>query len=94
MFHISLSFLQSSTFQAVLATDGEKSFALLIYGELNRGQSASDNTAENLLAFLSAGDDDHCTCIPQSTNSLSLMEGSNVVVPGTYLFRVNSLNGE
>ncbi len=93
MFHINcfyLSSLQSSTFQAVMATDGEKSIVLLIYGTVNMGQSTNENATENLLAFFSGTDDVHFADSPQPTSSSDLMTSSNVGVPGIYLFQVDS----
>ncbi len=70
-----------------MATDGEKSFVLLIYGTVNMGQSAGET---NFLAFFSAGGGGNFTPIPQSNTSSDLMKSSNVDVPGIYLFQVDS----
>ncbi len=81
-----LSPMQSSTFQAVLATNGDMSFVLFVYGVINRGQ---DDQAS---AFFSAGDGINNTTIPNSNDPSTLMERSNVNIPGVYLFRVDSFS--
>ena len=71
--------VQTSTFQAILATNGETFFVVFIYGMVNTGRS------REALAFFSNPN----FTIPHSSGA-ALMEGSNVGVPGIYIFKVES----
>ena len=75
-----LLFLQANTFQAVIATDGQKTFALFIYGDIEWG----DN--DTTIGF-NAGDG--VRSIVVTTQPLDVETGSNVGVTGLYINRID-----
>ena len=71
--------LQANTFQAVIATDGQRTFVLFIYGDIEWGNSAT-------IGF-NAGDG--IRSIVVTTQPLDVATGSNVGVTGLYINRVD-----
>ena len=80
-----------NTFQIVLATDGDRSFAFILYHDL---QWAGPNysTAPYAQAGFNAGDGIAFEMLPYSRtgNIVRLVNESNVNVPGLFVFRVDT----
>ena len=83
MYHF---FLQQNTFQAVLVTDGQRSFIIYLYAFIEWGNFITN------LGF-SAGDGLRHVMFPEAFTSAvqSIEETSNVGVRGVYAFRVDGL---
>ena len=76
--------MQVNTFQAVLATDGNKTFVMFLYQDIQW----SSNTSIGL----NAGDGLNFVTVPESLTLdgvLNLPNTSNVGVPGVYIYRVD-----
>ena len=71
--------LQANTFQAVIATDGQRTFVLFIYGDIEWGNDAT--------VGFNAGDG--MRSIVVTTQPLDVATGSNVGVTGLYINRVD-----
>ena len=71
--------LQANTFQAVIATDGQRTYALFIYGDIEWGNRAT-------IGF-NAGDGNRFIVV--TTQPLDVETGSNVGVTGLYINRVD-----
>ncbi len=77
-------YLQGSNFQAVLATDGQTTIVLIIYGTL---------TSSEVGVWFSRGDSGDVIVPPSVNNTVeprALMEGSNVGISGIYVFQIAS----
>ena len=76
--------MQENTFQVVIAADGQKTFVIFIYSDIQWGASAN-------IGF-NAGDGTRSFMVPGAlTNqTLTIEDGSNVDVTGLYIYRVNS----
>lgn len=74
-----------NTFQAVLASDGQQTFALFLYGEIQWRGGAGTTVGFN------AGDGIRFYALqqPNSFPPIMLDSDSNVNEPGTYIFRVD-----
>ena len=75
---------QENTLQVVLATDGEQTYALFLYLDIEWGSSSTT------IGF-NAGDQGRFFTLPESlTNGvLDLESTSNVGTPGMYVFRID-----
>ena len=74
-----------NTFQAVLATDGNQTFVMFLYEDIQWG------SAQTTIGF-NAGDRSQSITLPESLTTesiLNLENTSNVGVPGVYIFRVD-----
>ena len=71
--------LQANTFQAVIATDGQRTFAIFIYADMEWGNSAT--------VGFNAGDG--IRSIVVTTQPLDVETGSNVGVTGLYINRID-----
>ena len=71
--------LQANTFQAVIATDGQRTYALFIYADIEWGNSAT--------VGFNAGDGNRSIVV--TTQPLDVETGSNVGVTGLYINRVD-----
>ena len=91
-------FLQTNTFQAVLATDGLRSFVLYLYadgeiqwtsGDSSHGIHGIGGTSPQV--GFNAGDGIRHTAIPTSYISaiINVTQTSNVDIPGMWVFRVD-----
>ncbi len=91
-------FLQTNTFQCVLATDGLKSFAFFLYadgeiqwttGDASSGSGGFGGTPAH--AGFDAGDGVRFALIPESDSPeiINIDTTSNVGVPGVWAFRVD-----
>ena len=83
-------FIQVNTFQAVIATDGIKTFVLFLYGDI---QAARYDYGRNVMGF-SAGDGIRSFALPESRSHYRywprrIERTSNVGRPGTFIFRVD-----
>jgi hypothetical protein len=80
---------QVNTFQAVLATDGNRTYVMFIYDEIQWGSGSAG------IGF-NAGDKNHSFTLPRSPCGRNLSEDSNIRRPGTFIFRVdqNFMNRE
>ena len=78
-------YIQANTFQAVLATDGEKSFVFFIYMDIQWGTGG--------IGF-NAGDGVRSFSLNESVTDAARMieDGSNVGIVGEYAFRVDLQN--
>ena len=78
-------YIQANTFQAVLATDGEKSFVFFIYMDIQWGTGG--------IGF-NAGDGVRSFSLNESVTDAArmIMDGSNVGVVGEYAFHVDLQN--
>jgi hypothetical protein len=77
--------LQENTLQAVLATDGNTTYVLFIYDDIQWGNN------KNVIGF-NAGDLMRSYTLPESQTArtiLNLENSSNVGIPGVYVFRVD-----
>ena len=74
---------QTNTFQAVLATDGERSFAFFIYIDMQWGMGG---------VGFDAGDDMRSFTLPGSRTSAAsatIESGSNIGINGVYAYRID-----
>ena len=71
--------LQANTFQAVIATDGQRTYALFIYGDIEWGNRAT--------VGFNAGDGNRSIVV--TTRPLDVETGSNVGVTGLYINRID-----
>ena len=71
--------LQANTFQAVIATDGQRTYAFFIYGDIEWGDGAT--------VGFNAGDG--VRFIVVTTQPLDVETGSNVGITGLYINRVD-----
>ena len=74
--------MQRNTFQVVLASDWQLSFAIFIYDEITFGPRA--------MAAFDAGDGNRFYSIPGPIRNIE--STSNVNRPGVYVFRIDSDN--
>ena len=82
---LSKLFPQVNTFQAVLATDGNITFVMFLYNDI-QWSSGYTTTGFN------AGDGVHYYTVPESLTAddiLNLDSTSNVGIPGMYTYRVD-----
>ena len=78
-----------NTFQAVLATDGVRTFVMFLYEDIQWG------SAQTTIGF-NAGDRFQSITLPESLTTegvLNLENSSNVEIPGVYIFRVDQSTG-
>lgn len=86
-----------NTFQAVIASDGSRTYVLFIYEDI---QWPSFGSLSTVTIGFNAGDGTRSYTLPESFSSndiLNLESTSNVGRPGTYIFRVDqdsALNGQ
>ena len=74
--------MQENTFQVVIATDGQRTFVLFIYGVIEWGSAnIGFNAGDGVRSFMLPG-----ALTPQSRD---IEEGSNVGRTGTYIYRVD-----
>ncbi len=76
-------YFQGSTFQAVLATDGQTTIVLIIYGTMTSGE---------VNVWFSRGDGSDAI-VPLSANAVepcARVEASNVGISGIYVFQIAS----
>ncbi|NXH16780.1 TECTA protein, partial [Bucco capensis] len=87
-----------NTFQVVLATDGLTSYVMLNYGDLqwttgisNQGDPHTGLGGLPAQAGFNSGDDIHYYNLPgsRSPDVLNISQGSNVGLPGRWIFRVD-----
>ena len=74
-----------NTFQAVIATDGRRTYIGFIYGDIQWGSS-------DVTIGFNSGDQSHSYTLPESFSDqaiLNLENTSNVGKPGIYIFRVD-----
>ena len=74
-----------NTFQAVLATDGNQTFVMFLYEDIQWG------SAQTTIGF-NAGDRFQSITLPESQTIegvLNLESTTNVGIPGVYIFRVD-----
>ena len=74
-----------NTLQAILATDGNQTFVMFLYEDIQWG------SAETTIGF-NAGDRFQSITLPESLTTegvLNLDITSNVGIPGVYVFRVD-----
>ena len=76
--------LQANTFQVVIAADGQNTFVLFIYADIQWGDGANIgfNAGDGTRSFMIPG-----ALTPQSIN---IEDGSNVEIAGVYIYRVDS----
>ena len=78
-----------NTFQVVLATDGNKTFVMFLYEDIQWGDAGTT-------VGFNAGDQLQFITIPESFTTegiLNLESTSNVGIPGVYIFRVDETFG-
>ena len=74
--------LQDNTLQVVIATDGQVSFVLYLYSNIEWGvANIGFNAGDNRRSFMAPG-----SLTSQTRNFES---GSNVNIPGSYIYRVD-----
>ena len=74
--------MQENTFQVVIATNGQQTFVLFIYGDIEWGfANIGFNAGDNLRSFMVPG--------ALSLQSRDIEEGSNVGRTGVYIYRVD-----
>ena len=81
------SHLQVNTFQAVIATDGSRTYVGFIYGDIQWGSST-------VTIGFNAGDQSRSYTLPESFSDqavLNLENTSNIGRQGIYIFRVDQL---
>ena len=86
-------FLQTNTFQCVLATDGTFSFVIFLYADGLIQWSRDDRAEFDAQAGFNAGDGENHTTIagPQTElDIINIASASNIGVPGKYLYRVDA----
>ena len=74
-----------NTFQAVLATDGNQTFVMFLYEDIQWG------SAQTTIGF-NAGDQSQSITLSESLTTegvLNLDNTTNVGIPGVYIFRVD-----
>ena len=84
--HVFLLYAQVvNTFQAVLATDGNMTYVMFLYEDIQWG------SAQTTIGF-NAGDRSQSITLPESLTTegvLNLENTTNVGIPGVYIFRVD-----
>ena len=80
-----IDYFQVNTFQAVLATDGNRSYVLFLYDDIQLGLN-------NTVIGFNAGDNVHFYMLPTSDSLAGIETTSNIGVPGIYIFRVDQEN--
>ena len=77
-------FLQTNTFQCVLATDGTFSFVIFLYADGLIQWSLGAQAGFN------AGDGVRHTTIATEPDIINIASDSNIDVPGKYLYRIDA----
>ena len=81
IYHTSHS-LQDNTLQVVLATDGQVSFVLFLYSNIEWGfANIGFNAGDGMRSFMVPG--------ALTAQSRNIENGSNVDIPGLYVYRVD-----
>ncbi|XP_060113639.1 alpha-tectorin-like [Heteronotia binoei] len=89
---------KTNTFQAILTTDGKRSYIILIYGDIQwtTGAASGGDRRTGLggtqaQAGFNSGDDKNYFSIPGSRTAeiINIIKTSNVHVPGVWVFRVD-----
>ena len=78
--------MQVNTFQAVLATDGNQTYVMFLYQDIQWSSATSIG--------LNAGDGSNFVTVPESLTVegvLNLTNTSNVGLPGVYIYRVDQV---
>ena len=81
-----------NTFQAVLATDGTRTFVLFLYEDIQWGSSLDSSTATAIVGFNAGDGGTRSFRLPDSLTDagiLNLESASNIGIPGTFIFRVD-----
>ena len=90
-------FLQTNTFQCILATTRTDSFVIFLYADRNIQWTTGDDSGgfnglggTEALAGINAGDGFNHTTIPGSLtpNIINIAQSSNVGIPGVWIFEV------
>ena len=73
---------QVNTFQSVLATDGTATYVMFLYEDIQWG-------AFRTTIGFNAGDSLQFFNLPEASDVFSLVNYSNIEIPGTFIFRVD-----
>ena len=94
------TFLQTNTFQCVLATNGVESFVIFLYadGRIQWTTGSRSGGSRGLggieaLAGINAGDGFNSYTIPgsQTPNIINISQTSNIDMPGIWMFSLKSM---
>ena len=101
--HVDLSFLfiQNNTFQCVLVSSVQESFAIFLYADTRIQWTTGDASGgigglggTEALAGINAGDSVNFVTIPGllTPSIINIAQTSNVGIPGIWIFKVNEGN--
>ena len=94
-----ISFIQTNTFQCILATSGVESFVIFLYADGRIQWTTGDSSGGSrglggteALAGINAGDSINSVTIPGSRTPsiIGITQTSNVGIPGVWMFKVGS----